>query len=47
MSAGLAPPSWPGPTDAQKKTALAGNDPTLINQIGARRVVEWPTELTA
>jgi len=46
-SAGLAPRSWSGPTDAQKKTALAGNDPALINQIGARRVVEWPTEQTA
>lgn len=46
-SAGLASRSWPGPTDAQKKTALVGNDPALINQIGARRVVEWPTEQTA
>jgi hypothetical protein len=46
-SAGLAPPSWPGPTDAQKMAGLAGNDPALINQIGARRVVVWPTELTA
>ncbi len=47
LLAGIAPAHWHGPTDVQKKAALAGNDPPLMAQICARRVVDWPTELTA
>jgi hypothetical protein len=47
LSAGIAPADWNGPTDEQKAAALRGNEPELITQIGASRVIDWATELTA
>jgi hypothetical protein len=47
LSAGIAPADWNGPTDEQKAAALQGNEPELITQIGASRVIDWATELTA
>jgi hypothetical protein len=47
LSAGIAPGNWHGLTEEQKKAALDGNEPELIAQIGASRIVEWQTELTA
>ncbi len=47
LSAGIAPAGWHGPTDEQKEAALDGNEPEVISQIGASRVIDWPTELTA
>ncbi len=47
LLAGIAPAGWPGPTDEQKNNALQGNQPSLIDQIGACQVLDWPTELTA
>jgi hypothetical protein len=47
LSAGIAPESWRGLTDEQKEAALEGNEPDLITQVKASRVVDWPTELTA
>jgi hypothetical protein len=47
LSAGIAPASWHGLSEEQKKAALDGNEPELITQIDASRVIDWPTELTA
>jgi hypothetical protein len=47
LSAGIAPAGWHGPTEEQKEAALLGDEPELLTQIGARRVIDWPTELTA
>lgn len=47
MLAGIAPANWHGPNEAQKKAALAGNDPPLVTQTCASGVVDWSTELTA
>jgi hypothetical protein len=47
LSAGIAPAGWQGPTDEQKEAALEGNEPELISQIGASRVIQWLTEVTA
>ncbi len=47
LSAGIAPASWHSVSDGQKKGALDGNEPELITQIDASRVIDWPTELTA
>jgi hypothetical protein len=47
LSAGIAPATWHGLSDEQKKAALDGNEPDLITQIDASRILDWPTELTA
>jgi hypothetical protein len=47
LSAGIAPATWHGLSEEQKKAALDGNGPELITQIDATRVIDWPTELTA
>ncbi len=47
LSAGIAPGSWHGLTEEQKQAAPDGNEPELIGQVNARRLIEWPTELTA
>jgi hypothetical protein len=47
LSAGIAPATWHGLSDEQKKAALEGNEPELLTQIDASRVIDWPTELTA
>jgi hypothetical protein len=47
LSAGIAPASWHGPADEQKEAALDGNEPELIAQTHASRVIDWPTELSA
>jgi hypothetical protein len=47
LLAGIAPGGWAGPTDDQKKHALSGNKPPLIDQICGSKVLDWPTELTA
>jgi hypothetical protein len=47
QSAGIAPVGWHGPTEEQKQDALEGNEPELITQIGASRVIDWPTGVSA
>lgn len=46
LLAGIASAGWHGPADEQKEAALDGQEPELIAQIEASRVISWPTELS-